>query len=140
MKVLDTDVCIEILRGNAAVMQARSRTLDQVVTTWITACELSYGAANSIKPQENAILVNEFLATTPVLECNLAAADIFGRHKASLRQAGQTVADADLMIAALTLSHAGTLITGNIKHYARIPDLRIEDWIRGRATSGTSLS
>jgi len=42
LKVLDTDVCIEILRGNNLVLERRGTTLDRVVTTWITACELAY--------------------------------------------------------------------------------------------------
>jgi len=34
-----TDTCIELLRGNAAVLERRSTLIDEVVTTWITACE-----------------------------------------------------------------------------------------------------
>lgn len=136
MKVLDTDVCIEILRGNSRVLEARSQTLDLVATTWMTACELAYGAANSSKPQQNHILVTEFLATLPILDFNLAAAELFGRNKALLKQAGNTIADADLMIASITLAQGGILITGNTRHYERIPHLRIEDWIRGEAAPG----
>jgi len=47
VKILDTDVCIEILRGNSRVIEQRRRTPDEVATTWITACELAYGAAKS---------------------------------------------------------------------------------------------
>lgn len=50
MKVLDTDVCIELLKGNTCVIEKRQRTLDEVATTWVTACELSYGAAKSRSP------------------------------------------------------------------------------------------
>lgn len=130
MKVLDTDVCIEILRGNAQVIERRSRTLDTVATTWITACELVYGAANSSFPDRNHSLVTEFLSTLPILDFNLAAAEFFGRNKAKLRRAGMTVADADLMIAAISHAQGATLVTGNSRHYARIENLRLEDWIR----------
>lgn len=130
MKVLDTDVCIEILRGNTQVLEARSQTLDVVATTWITACELFYGAANSSKPQQNQLLVKEFLATLPLLDFNHAAAELFGRHKAMLKQAGNIVADADLMISAIALAQGATLVTGNTRHYERIPHLLIENWIR----------
>lgn len=41
MKILDTDVCIELLRGNEQVIRSRQQTLDEVATTWITACELA---------------------------------------------------------------------------------------------------
>lgn len=130
MKVLDTDVCIEILRGNSNVLKARSQTVDLVATTWITACELFYGAANSARLQQNQLLVQEFLATLPLLDFNHAAAELFGRNKAMLRQTGNTVADADLMISSITLAHGATLVTGNARHYERVPHLLLEDWIR----------
>jgi len=47
VRILDTDVCIEILRGNQKVIERRAATPDDVATTWITACELSYGAEKS---------------------------------------------------------------------------------------------
>lgn len=135
MKLLDTDVCIEILRGNPQVLEQRRATLDHVATTWITACELAYGAANSRAPEQNQILVTEFLSTVPILDFNLPSALLFGRHKARLRGLGKTVADADLMIAAMALAQGATLVTGNTRHYERFDDLRLEDWIRGPATS-----
>ncbi|WP_200335536.1 PIN domain-containing protein [Thiocystis violacea] len=130
MKLLDTDVCIEILRGNAQVLARRRATRDRVATTWITACELAYGAANSRAPEPNQTLVTEFLATLPILDFTLPSALLFGQHKARLRALGKTVADADLMIAAIALAHGATLATGNTKHYERFDGLRLEDWIR----------
>lgn len=131
MKLLDTDVCIEILRGNARVIERRRRTPDEVVTTWITACELAYGAAKSRAPEPNRALVMAFLATLPILELDWAAAERFGRLKADLERAGNRVADADLLIAAIALARGAGLITGNRRHYERVPELGIEDWIRG---------
>jgi tRNA(fMet)-specific endonuclease VapC len=129
VKLLDTDVCIEILRGNAQVLQRRRSTLDRVATTWITACELAYGAANSRAPEPNQTLVTEFLSTLPILDFTMPAALLFGYHKARLRAAGTTVADADLMIAAIALAHGATLVTGNTRHYEGFEGLRLEDWI-----------
>jgi len=128
VKILDTDVCIELLRGNRQVIARRRQSLDEVATRWITAAELSYGAAKSRAPVKNQNLVIEFLATLPVFGLNLPAAEQFGRHKAALERKGNRVADADLLIA---LARGTTLITGNTRHYERIPGLLIEDWIRG---------
>ena len=62
---------------------------------------------------------------------NLAAAEHFGRTKAQLESTGLRVADADLLIAAVTMAHGGTLVTGNLRHYDRITGLPLDDWIRG---------
>jgi tRNA(fMet)-specific endonuclease VapC len=128
--VLDTDVCIEILRGNPRVLERRRATLDRVATTWVTACELAYGAANSQHPERNGALVIEFLSTLPLLDFSLPSALLFGRHKAHLRRTGATVADADLMIAALAMAQGAVLVTGNARHYERFEGLPLEDWMR----------
>ncbi len=101
MKILDTGVCIEILRGNERVLERRRRALDEVATTWITACELAYGAAKSRAAKKNQTLATEFLATLPVVGLDLPAAERFGLLKAELELGGNILADADLMIAAI---------------------------------------
>lgn len=131
MRILDTDVCIEILRGNRQVIEYRAAIIEEVATTWITACELSYGAEKSRYRDANAPLVTGFLVTLPVLGLNLAAAEYFGRTKSQLESAGLRVADADLQIASIAMAHGGTLVTGNRRHYDRITGLPVEDWIRG---------
>lgn len=130
MKVLDTDTCIEILRGNQSVLARREAERDDVATTWITACALAYGAANSSYPEQNRELVKAFLATLPVLSLSEDSAFLFGSQKARLRRAAITVADADLMIAAIAIVHGAMLVTGNLRHYNRIDGLSLEDWIR----------
>ncbi len=136
MKVLDSDTCIGILRGRGEVLDRRKAELDDVVTTWVTASELFYGAAKSSKPDENAALVVRFLNTLTVLLPDLGSARLFGEVKARLATSGRIVADADLYIAAITLRHSATLVTGNRKHYERIPGLHLEDWLRPAAQAG----
>jgi len=132
MKILDTDVCIELLRGNEQVIRSRQQTLDEVATTWITACELAYGAAKSRSPERNQTLVTELLATLRVVGLDHPSAERFGRIKSALERVGSILADADIMIAAIALAQGASLVTGNRRHYERIEALRIEDWIRGR--------
>jgi tRNA(fMet)-specific endonuclease VapC len=67
VRILDTDVCIEILRHNTLVISRRQVTLDHVATTWITAAELHYGAAKSRTPQQNREAVTEFLTTLAII-------------------------------------------------------------------------
>lgn len=131
MRILDTDVCIEILRGNEAVLRRRMATVDEVATTWMTACELHYGAEKSSRPESNRRLVAEFLRTIRILDHDLAASDWFGRLKARLEGSGRRIPDADVVIASTAVARGAVLVTGNGRHYDRIEEVRTEDWIRG---------
>lgn len=129
MRVLDTDTCIEVLRGNQIVIARRAQLADTVATTWITAAELSYGAAKSRTPEHNQNLVLALLNTLPILDMNLLAAERFGVCKTHLERSGRIIADADLLIASICLAQGAVLVTGNRRHYERIAGLQLEDWI-----------
>jgi tRNA(fMet)-specific endonuclease VapC len=102
-----------------------------VATSWVTAAELHYGAAKSNAPSTNRALVARFLATLPVLGLDAVSAQIFGEAKALLERNGQRLADADLLIGAIAAARRATVVTGNRRHYERIPGVSIEDWMRG---------
>jgi len=53
-----------------------------------------------------------------------SAADIY----VSFRKAGRSIEDADVLIAAFCLVNGYTLVTHNVKHFAEIKGLQIEDW------------
>ena len=130
MRILDTDTCIEILRGNAAVIERRATLDDDVATTWINAAELHFGAAKSIAPHDNHALVERFLDTLDVIGLDRGSARVFGDTKALLQRAGVGIADADLFIGSAALAHGATVVTGNTRHFEGIPGLVLEDWIR----------
>jgi tRNA(fMet)-specific endonuclease VapC len=128
LNILDSDTCIAILRGQRSVIERRLRTIDEVATTWITAGELFYGAAKSRDPVGNRGLVHQFLASLPILNPNLSAAEFFGVLRAELESRGQRLPDADLWIGAIARAHKATVITGNIRHFARM-HVRTENWM-----------
>jgi tRNA(fMet)-specific endonuclease VapC len=64
-----------------------------------------------------------------VLAFDRRAARIFGTLKADLERAGTPLAEPDLRIAAIAISHQLTLVTRNVRHYGRVPDLTVENWI-----------
>jgi tRNA(fMet)-specific endonuclease VapC len=58
-----------------------------------------------------------------------SAAHIFGNIKARLEQAGTLSAEPDLRIAAIAMAADLTLVTRNTRHFAQVPELRVEDWL-----------
>ena len=132
MIVLDTDVCVFLLRGNERVIARRAAAKAPVMTTAITASELSYGAEKSEDPAGNHLLVTELLKSLPILALTAGAALHFGSIKARLERDGQRLDDADLWIASIALQHGAMLATGNIRHFQRITELPIDNWLKDK--------
>jgi len=42
---------------------------------------------------------------------------------------GQPIGIEDIMIGSIALSHGLTVVTSNIKHFSRIPNLHVENWL-----------
>jgi tRNA(fMet)-specific endonuclease VapC len=131
VKILDTDTDIEVLHGNPRVLLHQSGTAGRLATTIVSVAELFYGAAKSTMADFERGRVNRFLGSVEIVGLEEPAARIFGDLKAQLEREGRSLADADLLIAAICLAHNATLVTGNTGHFERIPGLVLEDWIRG---------
>ena len=54
-----------------------------------------------------------------------------GHLKAALEEQGEPLDDLDLQIASIALVYDLPLATNNTKHFKRVKDLRIENWIQG---------
>ena len=52
----------------------------------------------------------------------------YARARVHLENEGKRLADPDMRIAAIALAYGLTLISGNVRHFARIPGLAVEDW------------
>lgn len=130
MILLDTDICVEILRGNRLVIERRASITEDVAVCFMTVGELFYGASKSAKQVENRLLVEHLLLSMPVLESDYSIMHRFGELKAIREKKGEKRSDADLLIASVALIRCTRLITGNIAHFENIPGLVIENWIR----------
>jgi len=128
MILLDTDICIELLRGNSNVIEKRLNNSDDIAISFMTIAELFYGAENSTKKNKNISLINDFLLTVNIIHTDVQILRKFGEIKSQLFKENQLLPDADILIAAAALEKCTKLITGNIKHFKRIEELKIENW------------
>ena len=130
MILLDTDVCIELLRGNFNVIERRQGYDEKVAICFMTVAELFYGAEKSNYKSKNTNLITQFLLTVDIIHSDLEILIKFGKLKALLGKDGNILSDADIFIAATAIAKCNMLITGNVNHFKRIEELRIENWIR----------
>ena len=128
--LLDTDTCIYWLKNRQSVRErVREVGWNQISICVITVAELYYGAYNSDRVTENLARAEFFIQQLPVLPLSNNALRRFGQLKAELRKAGQPLADFDLLIASIALAEGYVLVTNNTRHYDRIPELQLENWI-----------
>jgi len=130
MIILDTDVCIEILRGNKNVFEKRKTVSEKIAISFMTVGELFYGAEKSKYKSKNITLVDEFILSIDVINTDLPILKRFGKIKAVLKEKNILLPDADVLIAATAITNNAKLITGNTKHFNRFENLIIENWIR----------
>jgi tRNA(fMet)-specific endonuclease VapC len=64
-----------------------------------------------------------------VLPFDRPAAETYGRLRAELERAGTPLSEPDLRIASIALTHDLTVVTGNVRHFARVSGLRVENWL-----------
>jgi tRNA(fMet)-specific endonuclease VapC len=102
---------------------------DQQFTTAITAGELLYGAAKRGSPALAERVRAVISSAVAILPFDMAAAEIYGPLRARLENEGRRLAEPDLRIAAIVLAAGLTLVTGNVRHFIRVPGLHVENWL-----------
>ena len=133
MKYLfDTDVISTLLRRDRMTKLhqriARVPTRLQCTTT-ITLAELSYGA-HKVGKGDLYARIKVVLSELEILSFDVAAAEKYGPLRAQLERKGLKLDEADLRIACIALVNDCTLITGNTRHFARLDELRVENWLK----------
>lgn len=107
---------------------ARTPVAEQC-TTAVTLGEILYGAARAERPDLVERLRELVTTAHPVLPFDEAAAEAYGPLRVALERMGERLDDPDLRIASIALSRDLTLVTGNVRHFERVPGLRIENWL-----------
>ena len=64
-----------------------------------------------------------------VLPFDEVAAEAYGSLRARLEAEGRRLDEPDLRIASIALSRDLTLVTANVRHFDRVPGLRVDNWL-----------
>jgi len=128
--VLDTNVCIYIAKRKPAPVLARLERLrpGDVGMSVVTYLELVYGASKSEQVEANLARLEELRVLIPALPLGVEVAAHYGRVRAELEAKGASIGPYDLLIAAHALSLRLTLVTNNVREFARVRGLRLENW------------
>jgi tRNA(fMet)-specific endonuclease VapC len=129
--LLDTNIISDLVRNpQGAVAREVGKVGDgQVCTSIIVAAELRYGAAKKSSARLSTQL-QAVLGALEILPFEAPADAFYGLLRAKLEREGKPIGANDLLIAAHVLALGHTLVTDNEREFARIRDLRIQNWLR----------
>jgi tRNA(fMet)-specific endonuclease VapC len=130
--LLDTDTLSAAMKRHPAVLAKLGDYLavhGLLSFSIITRYEVLRGlkaknATTQIQTFESVCAASEIIPLTD--EIVVKAADIY----ADLRQRGEPIGDADILIAASCLVHGLAVVTNNESHFGRIPRLHVENWLK----------
>jgi predicted nucleic acid-binding protein len=127
--LFDTDAISEVLKRRpvpAYVRWLESVAREDQFASAVSFGELYRGAFRSPHREKHLQQIEtRLLPALTVLPYDSAVARVYGELAATLEQQGRRLADADLQIAATAVHHGLELVTGNIRHFERVPRLTL---------------
>jgi len=89
-----------------------------------------YGAHKSNRTDHHLQNLKELLLPQiQVVDFDMKAAFVCGALRADLERFGEPIPLADLQVASIAVANDLVLITGNVKHFERISQLKVENWL-----------
>jgi len=131
--LLDTNILSEVLkkRPNALLIERLTKNAQaSQFTSCICVLELRYGTQR--RPDHELFwrrIRAELLSRITVLDLTENVAVIAGDLLALLERRGEPIGLPDILIAATALANRLTVVTANTRHFRKIPNLKIENWL-----------
>ena len=126
--LLDTNICIFLLKN---IYNIREKILEvgpeKCCVSEISLAELYYGASKSVI-REQKLKDVEFLEQSFMVLPIYPALHLYGDNKALLETGGIRIDDFDLLIGSTAVANNVIMVTDNVRHLGRIPNIVIENW------------
>ncbi|MGI8827793.1 MAG: type II toxin-antitoxin system VapC family toxin [Chloroflexota bacterium] len=124
--LVDSDWVADYLGDRADAVALLSKlTPDGIAMSLLTFGEIYEGIYYGRDPERAETIFLELLKGVEVLPLTRPIMQNFARIRGELRKRGQLISDPDLLIAATARVHDVTLITRNVRHFERIPGLKL---------------
>jgi len=124
--ILDADWVINALAGKQradSILQNLAPT--GITISWITVGEIYDTAFDYANPDAHLATFRQFLSPYQIVGVNEPIIERFAEIRSLLRRRGKLISDFDILLGATALYYDLTVLTFNLKHFSRIPDLRI---------------
>jgi tRNA(fMet)-specific endonuclease VapC len=132
--VLDTTAFSAVMRKDSALLTIlMGYQPNDITTVPPVIAEIQYGIRRLGNASKKVLLLkaerDRLLSIVTVLPWLPEASKKFGEIKTDLEHRGMMIDDFDIAIASIAISHKCGVITANLKHFERIRDLEIINWL-----------
>ena len=125
--LIDTDWVIDYLDGDGDVVRRVKDLLPNGIgISVVSLAELYDGVAYSRNPVASESLLGIFLDDLDIVPLDEGVCRLFGVERGRLRSSGAMIGDFDLLIGCTAKFHGVTVLTNNVRHFTRIPELVVE--------------
>jgi len=129
--LLDTNIVIYTMKNRPQKVRKQfKRHEGQMCISVVTLGELVFGAEHSQQVERNLADIESLVARLEVLSFDNKAAYHFGQIRAALYSSGKPLGPYDMMIAGHARASGLILVTNNVKEFARVPGLLLENWAK----------
>jgi predicted nucleic acid-binding protein len=129
--LVDTDWTADYLVDERGAVALLDRLADQgLAISIITYGEIYEGIIFGRDSRQRAADFRKFLRIVDVLPLNQSIMRRFAEIRGTLRREGRIIGDPDLLIAATAIHHGMSLLTRNVRHFDRVPDLKLNQYER----------
>ena len=127
--MLDTNMCIYLMKKQPEEVAQRFAQcyVGDVVMSAITYAELEYGVAASANPKRERANLAELVEDIPVAPFDGSAGVAYGPIRMATRDNKKD--HLGKLIAAHALSLNVTVVTNNVKDFAKYPGVKTENWL-----------
>jgi predicted nucleic acid-binding protein len=124
--LLDSDWLINALAGRSRAVAPLERLSSQHIgVSVITLAEVYQQAFESTNPDAYLHSFRGFIAAFRIIPVTEPIAVRFAEIRALLTRRGELISDFDILIGATALHYDLTVLTFNLRHFSRIPDLNL---------------
>ncbi|TAF39758.1 MAG: type II toxin-antitoxin system VapC family toxin [Oscillatoriales cyanobacterium] len=129
MYILDTNTLIYYFKGQGQVAQNFANVSpEEIGISTIVLFELQVGIAKSTSPAKRTQQLHQLLSRVNLIPFDRDSAVAAATIRAQLEQQGTPIGPMDVLIAGTALALQATLVTHNVKEFARVSGLAIADW------------
>lgn len=131
--MLDTNMCIYLMKNQPEVVAQRFARcfVGDVVISAITYAELEFGVAACTNPDRERVNLASLVEDIPVVPFDGAAAAAYGPIRLATRESKKD--HLDKLIAAHAVSLGATVVTNNMRDFAKYPGVTVENWLAPQA-------